>query len=195
MHVTTGESAQRGRGDARLRRTQAGVRSDDVDAAAHDGVAWIGCDSEPTRVYQLAPEIESTDERECLPERRASTRAQLDSKREISVRRQYLFSAGARTVRGGENENPTHQNPQRNNTAPTVKPAPTEASRTRSPFFSLPEQSASFNASGIVAAVVLPKRSMLIITLSESSSRFSAAARMIRRFAWCDTNRSRSDGL
>src|SRR5262249_41284714 len=195
MHVTTGEAAQRRRRDARLGRTQARVGSDDVDAAAHDAVAWIGNDSEPTRICQLAPEVQSADERERLPQRGAATRAQLDRQRELSARREYLFGSGAPTVGWGQDENSTHQNPQRSNTAPTVKPAPTDASRTTSPFFNLPENSASFNARGIVAAVVLPKRSMLITTCSESRSRLSAAARMIRRFAWCDTNRSRSDGL
>ena len=34
------------------------------------------------------------------------------------------------------------------------------------PFFSRPDATASFSASGIVAAVVLPNRSMLMITFS-----------------------------
>src|SRR5262245_3931495 len=76
-----------------------------------------------------------------------------------------------------------YQNPHLNSTAPTVNPAPTDASSTRSPFFNRPEQTASFNASGIVAAVVLPKRSMLITTFAGSRSRFSAAAAMMRRLA------------
>jgi hypothetical protein len=57
------------------------------------------------------------------------------------------------------------QKPQRNSTAPTVNPAPTDASSTSWPFFRRPEQIASFSASGMVAAVVLPNRSMLMITL------------------------------
>ena len=54
----------------------------------------------------------------------------------------------------------------RKSTAPTVKPAPTDASRTRSPFFSRPARRASPSASGMVAAVVLPYVSRLMITLS-----------------------------
>src|SRR5262249_41746554 len=67
------------------------------------------------------------------------------------------------------------QNPHRSSTDPTVNPAPTDASRTRFPFFSRPLQTASFNASGIVAAVVLPNRSMLMMTLAGSRPSFSVA--------------------
>ncbi len=53
---------------------------------------------------------------------------------------------------------------------------------------------ASFSANGIVAAVVFPNRSMLMITFESSTPSFSVAAWMMRRFAWCDTKRSRSPG-
>ena len=48
------------------------------------------------------------------------------------------------------------QNAQRSRVAPTVNPAPTEASNTRLPFFNLPCSIAVFMARGMVAAVVLP---------------------------------------
>lgn len=48
------------------------------------------------------------------------------------------------------------QHAQRRRTEPTVKPAPTEASSTRSPRFNRPSRTQSSSASGIVAAVVLP---------------------------------------
>jgi hypothetical protein len=48
------------------------------------------------------------------------------------------------------------QNAQRRRDAPTVNPAPTEASSTRSPFLSRCSVMASCMASGIVAAVVFP---------------------------------------
>ena len=51
---------------------------------------------------------------------------------------------------------------------------------------------ASARARGMVAAVVLPNRSMLITILSGDKPNRSAALRMIRRFAWCETNRSTS---
>ena len=50
-------------------------------------------------------------------------------------------------------------------------------------FFSLPAQRASFKASGIVAAVVLPNRSMLMMTFSGATPSFSLADRIMRRFA------------
>ena len=49
-------------------------------------------------------------------------------------------------------------------------------------------------ASGIVAAVVFPYRSRLITTFDSGSPSRSAAASMMRRLAWCDTNRSTCDG-
>ena len=48
------------------------------------------------------------------------------------------------------------QNAQRRRDAPTVNPAPTEASSTRSPFLSRCSAMASCMARGIVAAVVFP---------------------------------------
>ena len=53
---------------------------------------------------------------------------------------------------------------QRSSTDPTVKPAPTEPSSTRSFFFSRPSARASASARGIVAAVVLPYVSRLMTT-------------------------------
>src|SRR5262249_3333075 len=76
-----------------------------------------------------------------------------------------------------------YQNHQRNTPAPTVQPARTEANTTRFPFFSLPAHIASLSASGSVAAVVLPNRSMLMMTFSGSMPSLSLADRMIRRFA------------
>ena len=67
---------------------------------------------------------------------------------------------------------------------PTVNPAPTDTINSRSPRFSRFSSTASLNASGIVAAVVLPKRSMLMTTFSSGTPSFAAADRMIRRFAW-----------
>jgi hypothetical protein len=46
----------------------------------------------------------------------------------------------------------------------------------------------------MVAAVVLAYRSILTIIRSSGSSSRLAAARMIRRLAWCGTNRPRSAG-
>ena len=51
-----------------------------------------------------------------------------------------------------------------------MKPAPTDASSTSWPVFSRPDAIASVNASGIVAAVVLPNRSMLMITLPSADA-------------------------
>ena len=72
---------------------------------------------------------------------------------------------------------------QRHRFAPTVYPAPTAANMTRSPFFNRPASYASRVASGMVAAVVLPKRSILMMTLSQGNPRRSAAAVMMRRLA------------
>src|SRR5262245_31866257 len=69
----------------------------------------------------------------------------------------------------------TRQKPHRRSTEPTVKPAPTDARSTRFPFLSRPLHTASFSARGIVAAVVFPKFSMLMITLLESIPSFSVA--------------------
>ena len=80
--------------------------------------------------------------------------------------------------------------PQFSRTEPTVKPAPTDTINNRSPRFSRLASTASLNASGIVAAVVLPNRSMLMTTYSSGTPSFSAADRMMRRFAWCETSRS-----
>src|SRR5207302_3084216 len=49
--------------------------------------------------------------------------------------------------------------PHRISTVPTVKPAPTDATRSKSPSLSRFCSTASLSASGIVPAVVLPKRS------------------------------------
>ena len=47
-------------------------------------------------------------------------------------------------------------------------------------------------ARGIVPAVVLPKRSMLMMTLSSGIFSRSAVAMMMRRFAWCAMKQSTS---
>src|SRR4029453_11230201 len=77
-----------------------------------------------------------------------------------------------------------HQKAHRSNTEPTVKPAPTEVSSTRSPFLRRPALTASFNARGIVAAVVLPKRSMLITTFFSGIPILSAASMMRPLLPW-----------
>ena len=61
-----------------------------------------------------------------------------------------------------------------------MNPAPTDVSNTRSPFFSRPVFTASLSASGIVAAVVLPKRSMLMTTFSSRTSMSDAQADQAR---------------
>jgi hypothetical protein len=53
---------------------------------------------------------------------------------------------------------------QRRSVAPTVKPAPTAASKTRSPFFILPSSIAVSMARGMVPAEVFPYFSILMIT-------------------------------
>ena len=55
----------------RVRAAQAGVRRDDVDAAADDRVAGLGRRGEPPRVGQLAAEVQAADEGEDVAERRA----------------------------------------------------------------------------------------------------------------------------
>src|SRR5262245_39799872 len=85
--------------------------------------------------------------------------------------------------------------PHRIRTAPTVKPAPTEARRSKSPSFNRFCSTASFSARGIVPPVVLPKRSMLMTTFSCGLPSFSVADRIIRRLAWWETKRSISHGL
>src|SRR6266581_5430011 len=92
-------------------------------------------------------------------------------------------------------DNPYFFSPHRINTVPTVNPAPTDARRSKSPSLSRFCSTASLSASGIVPAVVLPKRSMLMTTFSCGIPSFSVADRMMRRFAWCDTKRSISHGL
>ena len=80
---------------------------------------------------------------------------------------------------------------QRSSTAPTVKPAPTEASSTRSPFFSRPSRTRvgerQRNRRGGGVAVHLEVDDDLVVAAGPSRS---AAASMMRRLAWCDTNRS-----
>ena len=73
-----------------------------------------------------------------------------------------------------------------------MNPAPTAASRTRSPFFSLPVSTAVCMASGMVPAVVLPKRSMLMTTFSGGIFSRSAVAAMMRRLAWWAMKQSTS---
>src|SRR6476660_2363804 len=85
--------------------------------------------------------------------------------------------------------------PHRISTAPTVKPAPTEASRSKSPSFKRLCSTASLSANGIVPPVVLPKRSILMTTFSCGMPSRSVADKMMRRFAWCETNKSISHGL
>lgn len=51
-----------------------------------------------------------------------------------------------------------------NKAAPTVNPAPTLAIKIKSPFFSFPSCRAVSIASGIVAEVVFPNRSILMMT-------------------------------
>ena len=46
----------------------------------------------------------------------------------------------------------------------------------------------------MVAAVVLPNRSRLMTTFDSQMPRRSAAAVMMRRFAWCETNSLMSSG-
>src|SRR5688572_3368145 len=75
------------------------------------------------------------------------------------------------------------QIPHRTSIEPTVKPAPTDVSRTKCPFFRRPDSTASFSARGIVAAVVLPYLSMLMITLCSGMPIFSAADMMMRLLA------------
>src|SRR5688572_24486823 len=67
--------------------------------------------------------------------------------------------------------------------APTVKPAPTDTISSVSPRLSRLLSTASLSARGIVAAVVLPNFSMLMTTFSSGTPSFSAADRMMRRFA------------
>src|SRR6266487_6096150 len=76
--------------------------------------------------------------------------------------------------------------------AAQVRPEPNPAIRTMSPRCSRSSASASCSASGTVAVDVLPKRSMLTITFSIGRPTRCAAASMIRRLAWCGTQRSMS---
>ena len=68
---------------------------------------------------------------------------------DAALQRPGVFGQDARAFLGG-------QKPQRKSAAPAVKPAPTEANNTRSPFFSLPSWRAVSMARGMVPAVVLP---------------------------------------
>src|SRR5215472_14378711 len=76
--------------------------------------------------------------------------------------------------------------------AAQVKPEPNPAISTLSPGCSRSWSSASRRASGMVAVDVFPKRSMLIMTRSFGRPTRCAAASMMRRFAWCGTQRSMS---
>src|SRR6185312_10273249 len=73
---------------------------------------------------------------------------------------------------------------QRSSVAPTVKPAPTAASSTRSPFFNLPCSMAVSMASGMVPADVLPYFSIFTTTRSGFRPSRSAVEVMMRRLAW-----------
>src|SRR5690606_5142082 len=85
----------------------------------------------------------------------------------LQMRRDHARPAG-RSWRG-------RQMLQRTRSEPTVKPAPTEVHSTRLPFFNRPSATASSSASGIVAAVVLPYRPMLITTFSSGKPSRCAA--------------------
>src|SRR5262249_448766 len=170
------------------------VRCNDVNASPHDRIAGLRRVREPPRIGDLPAEVQAAHEGEDVAEQRAFGRAERDGKRERRPRRQQLLRPPAAAIRRGQPKNPVDQKPQRRSTEPTVNPAPTDARRTRFPFFSRPAHTASFSASGIVAAVVLPNRSMLMITFSGSIPSFSVADKMIRRLAWGEVKRSRSTG-
>jgi len=81
---------------------------------------------------------------------------------------------------------------QRSSSEPQVKPLPKAATTTSIPGSNRPAFTASCNPIGMVAAVVLAKRSMVLNTLSGGISRRSATASLMRRFAWWNTTRSTS---
>ena len=88
----------------RVRAAQPGIRRDDVDAAADDGIVRLGRPREPARVGQLAAEVQAADEGEEIAERRALRRAQRRRERERRIRRQRLLRAAAAAVGGREQE-------------------------------------------------------------------------------------------
>src|SRR5262249_38168750 len=152
------ERDERVPGDEGVGLAKTGVRRDEVDARL-GGMFGRG---EASGIGELAAEIQAAHETEDVAERSALVRSKPGGQRERRLRRQRLFGALAGTICRRQQKNTTHgspqlcgvrQNPQRTSIAPTVKPAPTEASRTRSPFFNRPLQTASSSARGIVAAV------------------------------------------
>ena len=138
-----------------------------------DGIVGSGGAANRRGVRQLAAEVQPADEAEHVAERRALlASAAARPGRNCAFGDSTCWRARAAAVAGDSRKMrlqlasaTLRQNPQRSSTAPTVNPAPTDASSTRSPFFRRPLQTASFSASGIVAAVVLPNRSMLMMTL------------------------------
>src|SRR5262245_62240806 len=84
---------------------------------------------------------------------------------------------------------------QRYSEAPQLRPLPSPTKQTRSPGFARPACRASWNAIGIVAAVVFPYFWMLLKTFASDRPSFFWTASLIRRFAWCMTSRSRSSSV
>jgi hypothetical protein len=81
---------------------------------------------------------------------------------------------------------------QRTTAPPHVNPDPNAVKPTRSPRWMRPSFTHSCSASGMLAAVVFPYRSMLLYILSSASPNPFATAWEIRRFAWCGITIARS---
>lgn len=80
--------------------------------------------------------------------------------------------------------------PQRTSAVAQESPAPKPAVAMTSPGFTFPRRTASSSASGMLAALVLPYRAMLLTTRSCAMSNRCATASRMRWFAWCITSQS-----
>ena len=80
--------------------------------------------------------------------------------------------------------------PHRKMAAPHDSPAPNPAQAITSPFWTFPARTASSNARGMEAALVLPYSLRFVMTFSMGMPNRCATVSMMRMLAWCSNNQS-----
>jgi hypothetical protein len=90
IDVAAGEPAKHRVRHERVRSAEPGVRRDDVNAVADDGIPEIRRQCKPASIGELAPEVQPAHEREDVAEWRAIGRPQRDGQGKRGSRRKEL---------------------------------------------------------------------------------------------------------
>ena len=83
---------------------EAGIRRDDVDARPDNRIVGLWRGGESARIRELATEIQATDERKEIADRRSLRRPQLRGNCELRARRERLSGARATAIRRRKQE-------------------------------------------------------------------------------------------